>query len=194
MLEFGTTSNKSSGTATNIIVQPVTIADFSITYGEKRDWQKYSDDIGIDLVLDVGQDFQPTMYIGGSFALDELNNTITGWGRAYKVKMFLDAIGLPVRLAKGTVVTENRLPDNAKELIVGKQFLRLSYLSTKVKADGTHRWKDWQDTNKVGHEQALKDAFTLAISKNYVKDFLDPSTTDMDGPWEEETEAAGLPL
>ena len=119
MLEFGTTSTKSSGTATNIIVQPVTIADFNITYGEKREWQKYSDDIGIDLVLDVGQDFQPTMYIGGSFALDELNNTITGWGRAYKVKMFLDAIGLPVRLAKGTVVTENKLPDNAKELIVG---------------------------------------------------------------------------
>mgnify|MGYP003651630622 FL=1 len=193
MLEFGTTSTKSSGTATNIIVQPVTIADFNITYGEKREWQKYSDDIGIDLVLDVGQDFQPTMYIGGSFALDELNNTITGWGRAYKVKMFLDAINLPVRLAKGTAVTENRLPDNAKELIVGKQFLRLSYLSTKVKADGTHRWKDWQDTNKVGQEQALKDAFALSVSKQYVKDFLAPGSAD--GTWEEEEDQlAGMPL
>ena len=194
MLEFGTTSNKSSGPATNIIVQPVTIADFNITYGEKREWQKYSDDIGIDLVLDVGQDFQPTMYIGGSFALDELNNTITGWGRAYKVKMLLDAIGLPVRLAKGTVVSDNRLPDDARDHIVGKKFLRLSYQSTKVKADGSHRWKDWQDTDKIGHEQALKDAFTLAVSKQYVKDFLDPDNVATDGPWEEEDELAGMPL
>ena len=198
MLEFGTTSTSGNGTGSNIIVQPVTIDDFTVTYGEKRDWQTYSDDIGIDLVLDVGQDFQPTMYIGGSFALDELNNTITGWGRAYKVKMLFDAIGLPIRLAKGTVVDDNKLPDDAKDHIVGKQFLRLSYLSTKVKADGTHRWKDWQDTDKIGHEQALKDAFTLSVSKRYVKDFLDPDNTDMDGPWEEtaETKAkpVGLPL
>tara|TARA_Y100000310_G_scaffold329284_1_gene398822 strand:+ start:261 stop:848 length:588 start_codon:yes stop_codon:yes gene_type:complete len=195
MLDFGTTSNSSNGTSSNVIVQPVTVADFNVTYGEKRDWQKYSDDIGIDLVLDVGQDFQPTMYIGGSFALDELNNTITGWGRAYKVKMLLDAIGLPVRLAKGTVVVDNRLPDDAKDHIVGKKFLRLSYLSTKRKTDGSHRWKDWQDTDKIGHEQALKDAFTLAVSKGYVKDFLDPDSADLDGPWEEENEvSAGMPL
>ena len=198
MLEFGAISNSGNGTGSNIIVQPVTITDFTVTYGEKRDWQNYSDDIGIDLVLDVGQDFQPTMYIGGSFALDDLNNTITGWGRAYKVKMLFDAIGLPIRLAKGTVVSDNRLPEDAKTHIVGKKFLRLSYLSTKVKADGKHRWKDWQDTDKVGHEQALKDAFTLAVSKQYVKDFLDPDDTSMDGPWDATTETkqetAGLPL
>ena len=77
MLEFGTTSTNSNETSSNVIVQPVTITDFNVTYGEKRDWQQYSDDIGIDLVLEVGQDFQPTLYIGGSFAIDELNNTIT---------------------------------------------------------------------------------------------------------------------
>jgi len=126
MLEFGTTSNNQNGTSSNIIIQPVNIADFTVTDGEKRDWQNYADDIGIDLVLDVGKDFQPTMYIGGSFALDELNNTIIGWGRAYKVKMLFDAIGLPIRLAKGTVVSDNKLPDDAKSHIVGKKFLRLT--------------------------------------------------------------------
>ena len=75
----------------------------------------------------------------------------------------------------------------------------MSYLSTKVKSDGTHRWKDWQDTDKIGHEQALKDAFTLAVSKQYVKDFLDPDNTDMDGPWDatpenKQTATADLPL
>ena len=198
MLEFGTTSTSGNGTGSNVIVQLVTIDDFTVTYGEKRDWQTYSDDIGIDLELEIGQNFKPVMYIGGSFALDELNNTITGWGRAYKVKMLFDAIELPIRLAKGTVVDDNKLPDDAKDHIVGKQFLRLSYLSTKVKADGTHRWKDWQDTDKVGHEQALKDAFALAVSKQYVKDFLDPDSIDVDGPWDAtvETKAkpVGLPL
>jgi hypothetical protein len=185
MLEFGTTSNSSNGTSSNVIVQPVTVADFNVTYGEMRDWQKYADDIGIDLVLDIGRDFQPTMYIGGSFALDELNNTITGWGRAYKIKMFFDAIGLPIKLAKGSVVTDNKFPDDAKSHIVGKQFLRLTYLSEKLKSDGTHRWKDWQDTAEVGHEQALKDQFSLAISKGYVKDFLNPANDGMDGPWDD---------
>ena len=189
MLEFGTTTS-SNGSTSNVIIQPVTVHDFSVTYGEMRDWQKYADDIGIDLVLDVGQDFQPTMYIGGSFAVDELNNTITGWGRAFKVKMFLDAIGLPVRLAKDTVVSDNKLPEDAKDHIVGKEFLRLSYLSTKVKSDGKNRWKDWQDTAKIGSEEALRDSFALAVSKGYIKDFLDPANTDLDGPWEEETKTA----
>ena len=134
------------------------------------------------------------MYIGGSFSVDDLNNTIDGWGRAYKVKMFFDAIGLPIRLAKGTAIPENKLPDDAKSHIIGKEFLRLSYLSQKVKPDGTHRWKDWQDTEKVGHEQALKDAFTLAVSKQYVKDFLDPDNVATDGPWKEEDQLAGMPL
>ena len=78
MLEFGTTSSGGENSS-NVIVQAVTIADFDITYGEKREWQKYSDDIGIDLTLDVGQSFQPTMYIGGSFKLDEMDNSIIGW-------------------------------------------------------------------------------------------------------------------
>ena len=141
MLEFGSSSN-SGGSSSNVIVQKVKIVKFDVTYGQKRDWQNFADDIGIDLVLDIGQDFQPNMYIGGSFTTDEMNGDIVGWGRAYKVKMFFDAIGLPIRLAKGTVVADNKLPANASDQIVGKEFLRLSYLSTKLKSDGKNRWKD----------------------------------------------------
>ena len=192
MLEFGTSKANGEGSSSNTIVQKVAIADFNVTYGEKREWQQYADDIGIDLVLDVGQEFQPTMYIGGSFKIDEMNNTIIGWGRAYKVKMFFDAIGLPVRLAKGSVVADNRLPADAKDHIIGKEFLRLSYVSTKTKPDGSNRWKDWQDTAKVGDEGSLKSAFSKSVQDGYVKDFLKPGTEN-NGPWEEE-QVADLPL
>ena len=193
MLEFGTTSSGGSENSSNVIVQSVTIADFDITYGEKREWQKYSDDIGIDLTLDVGQSFQPTMYIGGSFKLDEMDNSIIGWGRAYKVKMLFDAMGLPIKLAKGSAVSENRLPDNAKEMILGKQFLRLSYVSTKLKADGTNRWKDWQDTAKLGDEDHLKSQFAKSVKEGYIKDFKEPGA---DSTWSEgeSFDEADLPL
>ena len=190
MLEFGNyTSNESSS---NIIVQKVTIDEFNVTYGEMRDWQQYSDDIGIDLTLDVGQDFKPTMYIGGSFKLDDMNDSIIGWGRAFKVKMLFDSIGLPLKLAKGSSVSENRLPENAKEHIIGKQFLRLSYVSTKKKADGTNRWKDWQDTAKLGQEEQLKAQFTKSVNEGYIKDFQKPGVDNT--TWDEEVQVNDIPL
>ena len=75
--------------------------------------------------------------------------------------------------------------------------MRLSYLSTKVKPDGSNRWKDWQDTAKLGDEQTLKEAFATAVSKQYIKDFLDPNSEE--DPWDAEitapgTKTAGLPL
>jgi len=116
-LEFGTA--KSVDMSSNVIVQKVKIHDINVTYGEKQDWQQFSDDIGLDITLDIGKDFKPSFYIGGSFKIDDVNGEIVGWGRAFKVKMFFDAIGLPIRLAKGTSVSENKLPEGAKEAIIG---------------------------------------------------------------------------
>ena len=188
MLEFG---KQSSGSSDNIIVQKVKIADVEITYGTKQDWQKYADDIGINLTLDVGQSFQPKMYIGGSFKIDEVNNSVSGWGRAFKVKMLFDAIGLPIKLAKGSAVVDNRLPENAKNHIIGKEFARLSYKSTGVKADGDNRWVDWQDTEKLGNENILKDKFKKSVSEGYVKNFLEPNGKEEDS-WQEKQVSDGL--
>ena len=174
MLEFGTSTG--GGNSSNILTQTVKIADIKVTYGEKRDWQKYSDDIGIDLTLDIGKDFQPTMYIGGSFKVDDLNGTIIGWGRAFKVKMLFDAIGLPIKLAMGSAVIENRLPEGAEKHIIGQEFERLSYLSTKMKQDGTNRWRDWQDVAKPGQGDHLKEQFNKSVTDGYVKDFKAPGS------------------
>ena len=196
MLEFGTQS--SSKSSSNVIVQKVKVADINVTYGEKREWQKYSDDIGMDITLEIGQSFQPTMYIGGSFKVDDVNGTIVGWGRAYKVKMFFDAIGLPLRLAKNSSIAENRLPNDAAAHINDKEFLRLSYMSTSTKPDGSNRWRDWQDTQAVGSEDKLKAEFNKAVENGYVKDFLQPgaqSANQEDSSWSnKEAELEDLPL
>ena len=192
MLEFGTSAP--SGNSSNIITQTVKINDIKATYGEKQDWQKYSDDIGLDVTLDIGKDFKPVMYIGGSFKLDEINNTIIGWGRAYKVKMFFDAIGLPIKLAKGTSVVENRLPEGFENHIIGKDFERLSYLSTKTKPDGTNRWRDWQDVIRTGEGKKLKEQFTEAVNNGYVKDFLAPGQESTVSPTVNDNFDPGMPL
>ena len=192
MLEFGTSAP--SGNSSNIITQTVKIDDIKATYGEKQEWQKYADDIGLDITLDIGKEFKPVMYIGGSFKLDEINNTIIGWGRAYKVKMFFDAIGLPIKLAKGTSVVENRLPEGFENHIIGKDFERLSYLSTKTKPDGTNRWRDWQDVIRTGEGKKLKEQFTEAVNNGYVKDFLAPGQESTVSPTVNDNFDPGMPL
>jgi hypothetical protein len=188
-MELVTESTKTEGS--NIIVKATTIADINITYNQQREWQQYPDDIGVDLTLDVGQDFQPVMYIGGDLKKDDVNGSVIGWGRAYKVKMLFDALGLFLKLGKGKTIEENKIPQSVVDQAVGKQFVRLSYLSTKVGRTGKNIWKDWQDTTALGNENDLKTAFTDAVDKGYVKDFNPPT------PWEEtteETKEVGLPL
>ena len=74
-MEFVSTS---SGTKTkdNIFVDKVKIASATVKHDTKEDWQTYSDNISIHLTLDIGRDFQPNMYIGGSFKTDEVPASI----------------------------------------------------------------------------------------------------------------------
>ena len=197
-LEFGTA--KSTGSSSNVIVQKVKVDDIKVTYGEKQEWQKFADDIGLDITLDIGKDFKPNFYIGGSFKVDEMNGEIVGWGRAFKIKMFFDAIGLPIKLAKGSTVADNRLPEGARDAIVGKEFLRLSYMTNKIKPNGSARYKDWQDTAAVGQETKLKAQFDKSVSDGYIKDFSPPGSSPETGnapTWDDmegEDPTKGLPL
>ena len=101
--------------------------------------------------------------------------------------------GLFAQTAEGTAVTDNKLPADAKDHMIGKEFLRLSYVSTKTKPDGSNRWKDWQDTAKLGDEDLLKDNFTKAVDDGYVKDFCHP-VHGVNGSMENQHVEADLPL
>tara|TARA_R100001594_G_C4015669_1_gene258016 strand:- start:479 stop:1066 length:588 start_codon:yes stop_codon:yes gene_type:complete len=173
-MEFASSSTESKH-ADNIFLNTVKIHECNIQYGVKLDWQKTADDISITLKLDVGRDFMPELYIGGQFKTDELSGEVSGWGTAYKVKLLFDAIGFPLRLSKGKTKEHQRLPEDAPNILNGKEFVRLSYKSTRLKQNGDNRINDWQQVAKIGDEKDLKDAFHKAVSNNWVKDFLDPS-------------------
>ena len=194
-MEWVTNSGSGGGAKSNIFVDKAKIASIQIKYGVKEDWQTYSDDISIHLTLDIGKDFQPNMYIGGNYKKDEMSGEIVGWSTAFKVKLFFDAIGMPIKLDKGMQPQSSRLPADAEQVITGKEFLRLTYVSTKTKKDGSPLWKDWQETRNVSYDHnKFKAEFKEAVGNNYVKDFDNANETEeASGPWDTKDEFAGMP-
>ena len=190
------TGGTSSGNKDNIFVDKVKIAKAEIKYGVKEDWQTYSDDISVHLTLDIGKAFQPNMYIGGNYKKDEVSGEIVGWSTAFKVKMFFDSIGMPIMLDKGKNPQSSRLPADAEKRITGKDFLRLTYISTKTKRDGGALWKDWQETRPVSYDvKKFKSDFKESVSKSYVKDYKasDESSNEESSPWSDNNQFQGMP-
>lgn len=172
-MEFS--SNTTSTNSENIFVDNVKVVTADINYETKQDWQTYSDDMSINMTLDIGRDFQPNFYIGGNFKKDETSGQVIGWGTAFKIKLFFDAIGMPIRLSKGKLLQDQRLPDDAASQLIGKEFARLTYKSTKLKKTGDNMWKEWQETRPTNVDHAeFKDIFRNAVTNNWIKDFLSP--------------------
>ena len=190
-MEFS--SNTTTKNSENIFVDNVKIVTANLNYETKQDWQTYSDDMSISMTLDIGRDFNPSFYIGGNFKKDETSGQVLGWGTAYKIKLFFDAIGMPIRLSKGKLLQDQRLPQGAESQLIGKEFARLTYKSTKLKKTGDNMWKEWQETRPTSVDHAeFKDIFRNAVANNWIKDFLSP---DNDVPFDnKETSAVDLDI
>ena len=190
-MEFS--SNTTTKNSENIFVDNVKIVTANLNYETKQDWQTYSDDMSISMTLDIGRDFNPSFYIGGNFKKDETSGEVLGWGTAYKIKLFFDAIGMPIRLSKGKLLQDQRLPQGAESQLIGKEFARLTYKSTKLKKTGDNMWKEWQETRPTSVDHAeFKDIFRNAVANNWIKDFLSP---DNDVPFDnKETSTVDLDI
>ena len=190
-MEFS--SNTTTKNSENIFVDNVKIVTANLNYETKQDWQTYSDDMSISMTLDIGRDFNPRFYIGGNFKKDETSGQVLGWGTAYKIKLFFDAIGMPIRLSKGKLLQDQRLPQGAESQLIGKEFARLTYKSTKLKKTGDNMWKEWQETRPTSVDHAeFKDIFRNAVANNWIKDFLNP---DNDVPFDnKETSTVDLDI
>ena len=169
---------------TNIGIDNARIVTANVVYNKAQKWQKKPDDIGIEMTLDIGKDFQPEYYIGGWFKADPVSGNAAGWGSAYKVKILLEAIGLRgARLDYDKSTELQRFPEDLATHLVGKTFTRLSYKTTKEKDSGGHFWRDWQQVAPENNFEELRNAFMEALSHRdpasnepapYIKDFLHP--------------------
>ena len=179
MLEFGSNSNRQSNTSnkrTGVFVSEATIKNVVVKYDVQEKWQKRPDDIAVFLTLDVGQSFDYEMRIGGYFNRND-DSSVKNWGAALKVKILLDALGMEGKLTK-----DWQLSDEAVEEMIGKRFLRLSYVSG-TKENGKPRWFDWNEVGRLGQEDKLKERFMRAVKGGWVKNFR-PDTGDSFDPAE----------
>ena len=161
----------------NIFIQSVKIDSMDIEYDTKMtENSKYTDDIAVRCTLDIGRDFKPKFYIGGSFKKSPVDNTVEGWYTAYKVRLFFERLGVPLKLQKGKPVHDNRPPDGLEDAFIGESFYRLTYMSTRKNKHGEPAKIDWQQIGDVQKEPSvLRTEFLKAVRDGYVKDFLEPN-------------------
>tara|TARA_Y100000034_G_scaffold128321_1_gene182679 strand:- start:379 stop:966 length:588 start_codon:yes stop_codon:yes gene_type:complete len=176
MLEFGSNSNIQSNTSnkrTGIFVSEATIKNVVVKYDVQEKWQKRPDDIAVFLTLDVGQNFDYEMRIGGYFNRKD-DGSVKNWGAALKVKILLNALDIEGKLSKDFQLTDEILDE-----MIGKKFLRLSYVSG-TKENGKPRWFDWNEVGKLGQEDRLKERFMKAVNDGWVKNFRPDTSDDFD--------------
>ena len=150
-----------------VFVNDVKIVSVEPCYDGKV-WQKqYKDDLGVDVTLDIGRDFQPVMYIGGSFKKNDFGD-VEGLGSAVKVKFFFNELGINVDDAE---LMSKALSDDVVSQCTGKTFQRLSYV-TKRKDNGKLQYSDFQNILGEGKPKSeLIDKFKESVANGWIKSY-----------------------
>lgn len=175
MIEFGEDVQATTTTKNNYGTETVAIIKAEIIYNDTLPFLKYPAHIGINMELDIGRDFFPSMYLGGNYKLDPATEEIIGWSTNKAVDFLLRSIGMPIKCPKGQTVTSALLPAETADKMVGRKFTKLKYLSsTRTKKDGTPRWVDFNNTVKPGDDAQLVKQFLHAVKNNFVKDYAEP--------------------
>jgi|TARA_R110000824_G_scaffold261868_5_gene450621 hypothetical protein len=185
MLSFGKSSNRDSNSPkkkTGVFISPATIKNVVVKYDIQEEWQKRPDDIALYLDLDIDRDFDYQMRIGGYFNRNE-DGSIKNWGAALKVKMLLDALKL-----EGELNENQQLSDETIENMIGKKFLRLSYVAG-TKQNGKTLWVDWNEVGEIGQEDRLREKFMKSVNDGWVKNYR-PNTDDDFNPSELEKKSS----
>lgn len=148
-----------------VFVSKSKVSAVKVFYDEQQKWQTRPDSIGVEMTLDIGKDFEPTFYVGGAFKLDEFGDKV-GIGTVKKVDILLESLGIDASLTE-----DNKIPEDVVNDIVGREFVRLSYVSG-VKDNGKSKWSDWQETRPVGTDfNDFTDAFLNAVNQGWVKNY-----------------------
>lgn len=149
-----------------IYINEVTIADVADISGQQLPFLTEPVDIGIKLFLDIGRDFQPEMIVAGNLKRDPDTGEVIGWGSAFVLQDALSKLGFTGNLEEG-----NRIPLDALEGLIGKKFLRLSYVSG-LKPNDKPRYSDWSQIGTVEEgPDALAARFKRSLQKGYPRNY-----------------------
>ena len=161
---FGTSDTKKY--MSGVFVNNVSVVSVKPIYGG-TEWQneKYKDDVGLEIVIEIGQSFQPTFYVGGRLKKDDFGEPV-GLGSVRRVAEFFNAINVDVLMDDTGKLEEKNL-----ESCVGKEFLRLSYVSGK-KENNKLKYTDVQNVASANSEKRdLVDTFKEHINNGWVKNY-----------------------
>jgi hypothetical protein len=140
-------------------------------------WQ-YTDDIAIQMVLDIGMDWEKDLWIGGKFKKEQTpqgGEVISGWGSAFKAERIFSELGI-----EGELNTDMMIPDHIVQQLVGKELFFLDY-AARIKDNGkvgyyTHNIVAANQDGESEEEtiQRLTKSFFEDVEKGFVKKY-DPS-------------------
>lgn len=162
----------------------VSIEDIS---GQTTERQRWARDLAMEVTMKLlKNDWERSVTIAGDFEKDKQTGAIIGWGAAFKVRNFFDALGVG---GENVELTEdNKLPELLLAAATGRQALILSYSNKRGK---TSTWNQVAAAN--ASKEDFKDYFLTGFNKSGYPKNYDPnargsgqaSQKDLEGPWDE---------
>ena len=125
-------------------------------------------DVAIVLTLDIGKDFNPEMSFFGNYKRDEQNGLIVDWGGAFSIRNLFTACGVD-----SEINDDGSIPPELLSQLVGKEILRLQYVSGLRQKDDKPKYSDWTQTVLAGNDKPEKLAklFEASVAKGYPKNY-----------------------
>jgi hypothetical protein len=165
-MQFQTsTRGFNAGSSDGVFVDKVRIVD-----AEQTD-ERFGD-LSLKLLLDIGKEWQPVMYIDGTFKKDD-SGEVLGIGSVMKLLRFFERLGIQTTLS-----SDQPIPQDAINSLINREMYRLRY-STGINGEGKPTRKDWQEVwngEDPNGAASLKQRFFTEVTRGYPKDYVTPTT------------------
>lgn len=126
-------------------------------------------DVSLKLTLDIGKEFQPKMFINGTYKRE--GDVVVGVGSMMKVGMVFTELGIPCHFSD-----DKPFPTEALAKLVGKEIFRLRFYEGDK--DGKASYADYahiKPANDPDNRQTLRELFLKDVEKGFIKSYAPQS-------------------
>lgn len=114
---------------------------------------KWTPNLGIEITVDIGRDFFPTMRIAGDITEED-------WGSAFKVRELLLAAGVT-----GFLTEDNKIPEEAIKELIGKTIKFVRFRAGEK--DGKSIYYNWDLVfPAVASDDKIKEVFYSQVTRS----------------------------